>query len=84
MAGRGNGRSSASTKRKREEFDDYEIVDPDEIDEGPDAMLVVPVVKVEELDIEVDDLRAAISLRASSRIWSSSTSGSAPSSARSS
>jgi len=64
MAGRGNGRSSASTKRKREEFDDYEIVDPDEIDEGPDAMLVVPVVKVEELDIEVDDLRAAISLRA--------------------
>lgn len=64
MAGRGNGLSSASTKRQREDFDDYEIVDPGKIDEGPDAMLVVPVVKVEELDIEVDDLRAAISLRA--------------------
>jgi methyl-accepting chemotaxis protein len=59
-----NGRSSSSRKRKHDEFDDYEIIDPSEIDEGPDAMLVVPVVKVEEIDVEVDDLRAAVSLRA--------------------
>ena len=57
-----NGSSTSgapsSRKRKREEFPDYEIVDPDEIEGGPDVMLDVPVVKVEEIDVEVEDLRS--------------------------
>ena len=59
-----NGRRSSSRKRKREDYPDYEIVDPNEIDEGPDVMLDVPVVKVDEIDITVEDLRAAVSVRA--------------------
>lgn len=60
----GNGRRTSSGKARREEYPDYEILDPEEIDGGPDVMLDVPVVKVDEIDIEVDDLRAAVSVRA--------------------
>jgi hypothetical protein len=59
-----NGRRSGSKKQKREDYPDYEIVDPNDIDEGPDVMLDVPVVKVDEIDILVEDLRAAVSVRA--------------------
>lgn len=62
-----SGRGSSSRKRKREEFPDYEIVDPGEIEGGPDVMLDVPVVKVDEIDVEVEDLRAAVSVRAELR-----------------
>jgi len=65
--GSSTNRSSSSRKRKREEFPDYEIVDPDEIEGGPDVMLDVPVVKVDEIDVEVEDLRAAVSVRAELR-----------------
>jgi hypothetical protein len=65
--GSSTNRSSSSRKRKREEFPDYEIVDPGEIEGGPDVMLDVPVVKAEEIDVEVDDLRAAIAVRAELR-----------------
>jgi hypothetical protein len=61
---RRNGRGSSSRKGRREDYPDYEIVDPDELDNGPDVMLDVPVVKVDEIDIEVEDLRAAVSVRA--------------------
>ncbi len=61
-----NGRSSSSRggKRSREEFPDYSIVDPGEIPEGPDVLLDIPVVKVDEIDIEVDDLRAQVAVHA--------------------
>lgn len=62
--GGGNGRRSSSRTARREQYPDYEIVDPDEIDEGPDVLLDVPVVKVDEIDVEVADLRAAVSVRA--------------------
>jgi hypothetical protein len=62
--GSSNGRSTSSRKRKPEEYPDYEILDPEEIDGEPDVMLDVPVVKVDEIDIEVEDLRAAVSVRA--------------------
>lgn len=62
--GDSNGRRSPSRKRKRKEYPDYELVDPEEIDSGPDVMLDVPVVKVDEIDIEVENLRAAVSVRA--------------------
>jgi hypothetical protein len=62
--GSSNGRSSSSRKRKPADYPDYEILDPEEIDGEPDVMLDVPVVKVDEIDVEVEDLRAAVSVRA--------------------
>jgi hypothetical protein len=62
---RSNGRSSSS--RKREEFADYSIVDPAKIEDGPDVLLDVPVVKVDEIDLEVDDLRAQVAVNAEMR-----------------
>ena len=59
-----NGRRSTPRKRKRDDYPDYEILDPEKIEGGPDVMLDVPVVKVDEIDVEVDDLRAAVSVRA--------------------
>lgn len=41
----GDGRRSSSRKQRREEYPDYEIRDPGEIDDQPDVMLDVPVVK---------------------------------------
>ncbi len=61
----GDGRRSASSRRARvEDYPDYQVLDPDELDEGPDVLLDVPVVKVDEIDVEVADLRAAVSVRA--------------------
>src|SRR5690606_29739453 len=59
----------AERKRQRNSnsYPDYEILDPEEIDQGPDVMLVVPVVKVDEIDLEVDDLKAGVSVRAELR-----------------
>ena len=62
---RGDSRSNGS--RKRQEYPDYEVLDPKDIAGAPDVMLDVPVVKVDEIDIEVDDLRAAVSVRAELR-----------------
>jgi hypothetical protein len=59
-----NGRRSSSRKQDREEYPDYEIVDPAEIDEEPDVILNVPVVKVDKIGVDVDHLRAAVSVRA--------------------
>lgn len=52
---------------KGSEYPDYEIMDPEGIGDSPDVILDVPVVKVDEIDIEVDDLRAAVSVRAELR-----------------
>jgi hypothetical protein len=63
-----NGRSSSSKKRRsRDEFEDYSIVDPAEIPDGPDVLVDVPVVKVDNIDIEVDDLCAQVALTAEVR-----------------
>ena len=62
-----NGRSSTARKRSREEFEDYSVLDPSEIEDGPDVLLDVPVVKVDEIDLEVDDLRAQVSVNAEVR-----------------
>jgi hypothetical protein len=62
--GRGN---SGGRKRKREEFPDYSVFDPKDVPEGPDVLLDVPVVKVDKIDIEVDDLDARIALLAKVR-----------------
>jgi hypothetical protein len=62
--GRGN---SGGRKRKREEFPDYSVFDPKDVGEGPDVLLDVPVVKVDKIDIEVDDLDARVALLAKVR-----------------
>lgn len=62
-----NGHSSSRRKRARDEFPDYSIVDPHELPDGPDVLLDVPVVKVDEIDVEVDDLRAQVAVMADVR-----------------
>src|SRR5688500_15779184 len=60
-------RSSSQRKQKQEQYDDYSIVDPSEIPDGPDVLVDVPVAKVDKIDIEVDDLRAQVAVRAEVR-----------------
>lgn len=65
QSGRNNGRSKDRRKTRRtEEFEDYSIVDPSDVDDGPDVLLDVPTVKVDEVDLEVDDLRAQVAVHA--------------------
>jgi hypothetical protein len=59
-----NGRSSSARKRSQEEFEDYSVLDRGDIEDGPDVLLDVPVVKVDEIDLEVEDLRAQVSVTA--------------------
>jgi hypothetical protein len=67
-SGHSNGKSSSSRRtRSRREFPDYSIVDPHELPDGPDVLLDVPVIKVDEIDIEVDDLRAQVAVMAEVR-----------------
>jgi hypothetical protein len=63
----GNGRSSSRRSRKREEFKDYSVADPKDIPGGPDVLIDVPVVKVDEIDVEVDDLHAQVAVLAEVR-----------------
>jgi hypothetical protein len=61
-------RSNRTRKsRSRDEFPDYSIVDPRELPDGPDVLLDVPVIKVDEIDIEVADLRAQVAVMAEVR-----------------
>lgn len=59
-----NGRSSSARSRSVEEFEDYSVVDPEDIEDGPDVLLDVPVVKVDEIDLVVENLRAQVSVTA--------------------
>src|SRR5687768_18506378 len=63
---RKNGRSS-SRKPSQGDFEDYSVLDPNEIEDGPDVLLDVPVVKVDEIDLEVENLRAQVSVMAEVR-----------------
>jgi hypothetical protein len=56
--------SSSRKKRSRDDFDDYSIVDPSDIPDGPDVLVDVPVVKVDKIDIEVENLCAQVALLA--------------------
>jgi hypothetical protein len=58
---------STRSRKQRGEFEDYSIVDPREISEGPDVLVDVPQVKVDEIDIEVDELRAQVAVLAEVR-----------------
>src|SRR5215217_3045310 len=64
---RSRNRSSSSSSRAKQEYPDYSIVDPKDIPDGPDVLLDVPVVKVDEVDLEVEDLRAQVAVSAEVR-----------------
>jgi hypothetical protein len=57
-----NSRSGA--KRSNQDLPDYSIVDPKEIDEAVDVYVDVPVVRVDEIDFELDDFRAHLAVLA--------------------
>src|SRR5918999_6019750 len=46
------------------EYDDYALAASDSDSEDPDVLLDVPVVKVDEINLNVDQLRARVSLQA--------------------
>jgi hypothetical protein len=50
------------SERKSKEYPDYAVFDPKQITEGPDVLVDVPVAKVDEIDIEVDDLHAQVAV----------------------
>jgi len=63
----GKARNQGSDKTVPERmYEDYTIIDPGEISDTdePDVVVDIPVVKVDELHFELDDLEARISLHA--------------------
>jgi hypothetical protein len=70
MASRSNGSRSngkGSSRNGKRSYDDYSIVDPKDIPDGPDVLVDVPVVKVDEIELEVEDLRAQVAVMAEVR-----------------
>ena len=51
----------------RTDYKDYSVVDPKKIEGGPDVLLAVPVVKVDEIDLEVEDVHAQVAVLAEVR-----------------
>lgn len=72
----GRGRNKSPTPKKRNQgsdktrpeamYEDYTLLDPGEISDTdePDVVVDIPVVKVDEIHFELDDLEARISLHA--------------------
>jgi hypothetical protein len=56
--GRSNGRQT------REDLPDFSVAEPEAIEEAVDVFVDAPVVKVEEIKFEMDDLRAHLALLA--------------------
>jgi hypothetical protein len=61
-----SGRSRASSGRKDagKDVPDFSVADPEEIEEAVDVFVDAPVVKVDEIKFEMDDLRAHLALLA--------------------
>lgn len=69
----GSGRNKSATPQKEGQktvpesmYEDYTVIDPGEISDTdePDVVVDIPLVKVDEIDFELDDLEARISLHA--------------------
>jgi hypothetical protein len=61
----GKGRSSSSnSKRSAQELPDYSMMDPETIEQAVDVYVDAPVVNVDEIKFELDDLRAHIAVLA--------------------
>ena len=74
-SGRSNGKSGSSrsnksssnssrSKRGNQDLPDYSIIDPKDIEEAVDVYVDAPVVKVDEIKFELDDLRAHLAVLA--------------------
>jgi hypothetical protein len=59
-----NGKSSSNANRSKESLPDYSVIDPEQIDEAVDVYVDVPVVSVDEIKFEMDDLRAHVAVLA--------------------
>jgi hypothetical protein len=59
-----NGKSSSNANRSKESLPDYSVINPEEIDEAVDVYVDVPVVSVDEIKFEMDDLRAHVAVLA--------------------
>jgi hypothetical protein len=59
-----NGKSSSNANRSKESLPDYSVIDPEQIDEAVDVYVDVPVVSVDEIKFELDDLRAHVAVLA--------------------
>jgi hypothetical protein len=57
-------RSKRSNGSKADEQPDFSIVDPEEIEEAVDVYVDAPVIKVDEIKFELDDLRAHLAVLA--------------------
>jgi hypothetical protein len=64
QSGRSNGRASSTAKRSNKDLPDYSIIDPDKLDDAVDVYLDAPVVQVDEINFELDDLRAHLAVLA--------------------
>jgi hypothetical protein len=60
----GKQRSSSNSKRSTQELPDYSIMDPEEIEQAVDVYVDAPVVNVDEIKFELDDLRAHLAVLA--------------------
>jgi len=58
------GESSSSSNRSSKDLPDYSVVDPKQIAEAVDVYFDAPVVQVDEIKFELDDLRAHLAVLA--------------------
>jgi hypothetical protein len=63
-SGRRSGGSSSNTKRTNQDLPDYSLIDPHDIDEAVDVYVDAPVVRVDEIKFEIDDLHAHLAVLA--------------------
>jgi len=64
---RENKNERPEKERDRPDYDDYAVIDPSKIEEGSDVIVDVPVIKVDKVDVEVDDLTAQVAVVAEVR-----------------
>jgi hypothetical protein len=60
----GNRTKGSRAKGSNRELPDYSVIDPEDIDEAVDVYVDAPVVKVDEINFELDDLRAHLAVLA--------------------
>jgi hypothetical protein len=59
-----NARTSSDAKRSEKDLPDYSMIDPREIEQAIDVYVDAPVVNVDEIKFELDDLRAHLAVLA--------------------
>jgi hypothetical protein len=64
MARAKSGNSKSRSKSSNSDLPDYSVTDPADIEEAVDVYVDAPVVKVDEISFEVDDLRAHLAVLA--------------------